>query len=223
VLRLYAHDPFPWLQGLLWADTPLTDWLWLGTTWACTGWGMAAIALLFTWRRSRTARATAGLPPPPWWRGGSAGLLVWRTLPAFASLLLAGLVANTIKALVWAPRPQAREAAALLEPGTFHVLEVLRGHGSFPSGHSASAAALATWALLRYGWRGWPLLLLGILGGLSRVAVGAHWAIDVLGGWTVGVLGALAVWWLERAILRRKKTSDLGPQAPGEQHPGAST
>jgi membrane-associated phospholipid phosphatase len=201
VLQLYAHDPFPWLQGLLWADSPASDWLWLSSTWACTGWGMTALALLFTWWRGRGGAPIAGAPPA-WWRGGRAGLLLWRTLPAFASLLLAGIVANAVKLLVWAPRPQAKEAAALLEPGTFHVLEVIRGHGSFPSGHSASAAALATWALLRFGWRGWPLLALGILGGLSRVAVGAHWTVDVLGGWTVGALGAIAV----RAVERRLET-----------------
>ncbi len=204
MLRLYAHDPFLALQRLLWGDTPLTDALWLGATWACTGWGMTAVALLFAWWRAREARDPAGLAPPAWWRGGRAGLALWRALPAFASLLVAGAVANGVKALVWAPRPQAKEAAALLEPGTFHVLEVLRGHGSFPSGHSASGAALATWALLRFGWRGWPLLLLGVLGGLSRVAVGAHWTIDVLGGWTVGALGAVAVWGLERRLAMRR-------------------
>jgi membrane-associated phospholipid phosphatase len=180
VPALYQHDPFLALQGLLWGDTFLSDALWLGATWACTGWGMTAIALLFVW-----------------WRTGSASRLVRRTVPAFTALLLAGAVVQTIKALVRAPRPQAT-----LEAGTFHVLEVLRGTHSFPSGHSASAAALATWAALRFGWRAWPLVLLALLGGLSRVAVGAHWTVDVLAGWTVGVGGALLARWAEPAVER---------------------
>lgn len=194
---LYAHDPFLHLQGLLWGDTPFTDWLWLGATWACTGWGMPVIALLFTW-----------------WRTGTARRLVWRAVPAFASLLAAGAIAQGVKALVRTPRPQA-----VLEPGTFHVLEILRGTHSFPSGHSASAAALATWAVLQFGWRGWPLVLLGILGGLSRVAVGAHWTIDVLGGWTAGILGALAVRWFELERARRKKASG----GAGQEDPALRT
>ncbi len=207
--RLYAHDPFLLLQALLWGDTPFTDWLWLGATWACTGWGMTVIALLFTARRGRAAAAPLPGAPPAWWPGGRAGRLVWRTVPAFASLLLAGAVVQTLKALVRAPRPQAT-----LEPGTFHVLEVLRGTHSFPSGHSASAAALATWGVLRFGWRAWPLVVLGVLGGLSRVAVGAHWTVDVLGGWTVGVLGAVAVRAVERRLERRRAAKAAAQPAP---------
>ena len=73
-------------------------------------------------------------------------------------------------------------------PALVHVqLEPLFG-GGFPSGHSASAAALAFFALARYGARAWPLLMLAFLGGVSRVYVGAHGVLDVLGGWTVGAL-----------------------------------
>jgi membrane-associated phospholipid phosphatase len=192
VPELYAHDPFLWLQGHLWGDSPLTDWVWLGATWACTGWGMTAIALLFVR-----------------WRSGSCDRLVRRTMPAFAALLTAGAVVQTVKALVRAPRPQA-----VLEPGTFHVLEVLRGTHSFPSGHSASAAALATWGVVQLGGRAWPLVLLAVLGGLSRVAVGAHWASDVLGGWTVGVLGALAAHAAQRWLERRRAARTAAPGSP---------
>ncbi len=195
VPQVYAHDPFRFLQWLLWGDPFLNDYLWLGATWACTGWGMTAIALLFV--RWRTGR-------------GSWKQLFWRTAPAFAALLLAGAVVQTLKALVRAPRPQAT-----LEPGTFHVLEVLKGTHSFPSGHSASVAALATWACLRFGWRAWPLAVLAVLGGLSRVAVGAHWTVDVLAGWTVGALAAVVVRAAEVLLEKRRATkAAVQPASP---------
>jgi len=59
---------------------------------------------------------------------------------------------------------------------------------SFPSGHAASAMALAALGMLMAKTRParalW--LLLGVLVALSRVVIGAHWPFDVLVG---GVLG----------------------------------
>jgi membrane-associated phospholipid phosphatase len=208
VTALYQHDPFLWLQGVLWRDAFWWDALWMAATLLCTGWGMTLIALLFVQRRTGQ------------WRR-----LVHRTVPAFAALLLAGAVVQILKAIIRAPRP-----LSVLDPARIHVLmEPLRLH-SFPSGHSASAAALATWAALRYGRSAWPLGLLALAGGLSRVYVGAHWTFDVLGGWAIGALAALAVRRVELAIERRRaargawspddgsvKASDLGPQASGER------
>jgi undecaprenyl-diphosphatase len=84
---------------------------------------------------------------------------------------------------------------------------------SFPSGHaSMSAIAFLTMGALiaatrrRTRERIYILLVAGLLTllvGLSRVALGVHWATDVVGGWAFGA--AWAVLWLmvARALVRR--------------------
>ncbi len=179
---LYQHDPFLLLQGAL---SPHTAWIevaWIVLTVACEGWAMTLLALLFVYTRTRRLRG-----------------LVRATIPAFAALLLAGAIANGLKELIHTPRP-----LAVLGPDTVHVLLEPLKTKAFPSGHSASAAALATWALHRWGRPAWPLLLLALLGGVSRVAVGAHWTFDVLGGWAVGALSALLVRAWELHLERRR-------------------
>ncbi len=66
---------------------------------------------------------------------------------------------------------------------------------SFPSGHTAAAFTLTALVCLQGGvatrWK-WAAVLAAVLVAISRIAVGAHWPLDVLGGALVAWLSMLA-------------------------------
>ncbi len=58
---------------------------------------------------------------------------------------------------------------------------------SFPSGHSQASASLISGIAYRKGLKKyWPLLLIPVLVGVSRLYFGMHWPTDVLAGLAVG-------------------------------------
>lgn len=124
--------------------------------------------------------------------------LVWAGLLAG---LLAAIFVQGFKHSLYTPRP-----AAVLFPTLFHIIGQTFLTGSFPSGHTATAFTFVGVVIfhLPAHWRRWlsaPLWLLAILVGLSRIVVGAHWPLDVLGGVVVGWLAAvLGTLWARRWI-----------------------
>ena len=76
---------------------------------------------------------------------------------------------------------------------------------SFPSGHSASAAAVYGSVAQKTKRKLFTVLafVLPLLVGFSRVVVGAHFPTDVLCGWALGVLVILLVPWLREKIRNR--------------------
>lgn len=132
------------------------------------------------------------------------GLLAIRRLWLTAGLVLAAtslgsILSGQAKLLFARPRP------ALVD----HLIEV-RGL-SFPSGHATNSAIIyLTLALLisqvvpgrrtRAYILSVAVLLVGLIG-ISRVYLGVHWPSDVLAGWSIGTLWALA-WWFFGAWLR---------------------
>jgi undecaprenyl-diphosphatase len=119
------------------------------------------------------------------------------------AIAVAALVSDEIlKGLVQRPRPfdptqlghQAR------------VLGAAASGFSFPSGHASISFAAA--AVLRRLGRGWAWLgwVLAALISFSRVYVGAHFPLDVLGGLAVGLFSAwLAVRLLGDPTARRRR------------------
>jgi membrane-associated phospholipid phosphatase len=59
---------------------------------------------------------------------------------------------------------------------------------SYPSGHAGGAMLVLVLAAMLLGGRGWiaAAVMLAILIGLSRIAMGVHWPSDVVGGWLFG-------------------------------------
>jgi undecaprenyl-diphosphatase len=65
--------------------------------------------------------------------------------------------------------------------------------GSFPSGHATAAFACATVIAWRAPRLAFPAFVLAGAIAWSRVYVGVHWPLDVLGGAVLGVLIATAL------------------------------
>lgn len=108
----------------------------------------------------------------------------------FVGVGLPGLLSNLIKRVIGRGRPEFFDQVGHLR---FENLFNDWTYQSFPSGHTTTAFALAF--VIGFLSRRWllPMLIVGAAIGISRVAVGAHYPTDVLGGIVVGTLGAYAV------------------------------
>ena len=113
---------------------------------------------------------------------------------AFFTIALSGIAANLIKNTIGRARPSQMDSL-----GAYYFdFAAFESHfASFPSGHSTTSGALGMVLILLFP-RYWPIwLVFAILGGVSRVFVGAHYPSDVLAGLAFGAgFVLLAARWL---------------------------
>ena len=156
-------------------------------------WLLGGATLLFLLIVGRRAEAA-------WLAGSAVG----------ASVLNAGL-----KSMLHRPRPE-------LVP---HLAAV--SNASFPSGHAMiSAAIYLTIGLMlseiqtRRRARIFVMAFCGLLVlliGTSRIYLGVHWPTDVLAGWCLGSVWALAVFVLNRTLRSRSSTGRPRSAPAGER------
>ena len=168
---LATNPPADWEVALFRAVNDLTTW-WGWVIWliglaglALLAFPVAAVALFLLARHWR---------PPVALLGGG--------------LILAALGARVLKDVFGRPRP-----GELLADINFGYRIPMEGLG-YPSGHTAVAFAIAA-VLSPYlpRWARWSLYGLAVLVGFSRVYMGAHLPLDVLGGAALGLLVGSAV------------------------------
>jgi undecaprenyl-diphosphatase len=112
------------------------------------------------------------------------------------AIALADWSAMGLKALWDRPRPPLRYA----EPKT---LVPLPHDASFPSGHAATSFAAATTLSFAFPRLAPVLYVLAAAVAFSRVYVGVHYLLDVIGGAILGTLIAIALRLLVRRAQRR--------------------
>lgn len=75
---------------------------------------------------------------------------------------------------------------------------------SYPSAHAANTMCLAILIMLLWPrFKRWPLLL-PLAVGYSRLYVGKHYPTDVMAGWLMGAIVAIAVWLIWEYYVRKR-------------------
>lgn len=126
--------------------------------------------------------------------GGAGSIVLWMAVAWLlinrrAALTVAGAgmaswyIAKFFKVLIGRGRPEA-----LLENLNLFADKSLGGFG-FPSGHASFVAACtaALYFQVERKYRKY-LILVAMLVGISRMYLGAHFPLDIVGGWALGIL-----------------------------------
>ncbi len=115
-------------------------------------------------------------------------------------LLATGVIGRILKHVIDRPRP-LKDMAGLIEAhqAIIHVLGNPLREYSFPSGHTLSVFSAATFLSFLFKKYSPLFFSLALLTGISRVYVGAHFPLDVLGGAAIGIL----VTWLICYVVRK--------------------
>ena len=117
----------------------------------------------------------------------------WQSL--LTSLILSAIFSNFLKKMFAVPRP-----AAIFDNSSFVIIgEKLSGYTSLPSGHSIATFTILTLFILAFTPKNtsfkiyWRLFILvfGLIIVSSRIAVGAHYPLDVIIGCCIGSISSI--------------------------------
>jgi membrane-associated phospholipid phosphatase len=133
--------------------------------------------------------------------------VIWRRPWLFVLLLAADFAADGLS--YGLRQAIGRDRPSLVYPEPKPLVDVPHS-GAFPSGHASTAFACATvlaWAspALRA-----PAIVLAAAIAWSRVYVGVHWPLDVLGGAALGVLVSTALLMLAASPPRSPRARRAG-------------
>ncbi|MBK8785960.1 MAG: phosphatase PAP2 family protein [Chitinophagaceae bacterium] len=138
------------------------------------------------------------------------------------SFLISGLAAQLLKNLFNSPRPKL-----YFEAGTYlNFIDgvTLSGSSSFPSGHTATAFAIAAVLVLMMKNKNWQLLVLlaAILVGYSRIYLAQHFLLDVIVGALLGTVSGILAFYLAQNRISIRKSIKRMHQVPAELAPPAA-
>ena len=154
------------LEGLRWG--PATAVFVVASAWWVKGPLLVALGSLGDLRERRALPAT--------------------TIASAISFVAASAAVALLKDAFDRPRP------ALVDPSLDPVVGT-PGSPSFPSGHAATAFAVAAVVAVRHPRLKWPLVGIAALVAISRVYLGVHFWVDVIAGAALGIcVGLLAAW-----------------------------
>ena len=126
------------------------------------------------------------------------------------TLMLTDIIFPVIKNIALRRRPYMDHESIkpyVLVDNSADAMDIAAQGYSFPSGHSASAAGMATTLALifRKTWLRVLAVVLPLLVGISRFSLGVHYPTDVLAGWVLGYGMAFFMPWAVRKVKNERK------------------
>jgi undecaprenyl-diphosphatase len=131
------------------------------------------------------------------WKEKKLRSWIWECFVVFGSTGAAYLIAYFLKMIFHAPRPFVTylDVLPLVSEGSY---------SSFPSAHATLFFALAT-ALYMYNKKvGGTFFFFATIIALSRMVVGVHYPLDLIGGAVIGVVTAYLFYRIVNSIFSRK-------------------